>query len=262
MLKNIYSALSGAVAQERVLEMIANNMANMNTAGFKGDRVTFTLIGPEPEKNYRDPLPPANYKVGIDELMHLRGNEMAYVGVADVRRDSAQGPAITTGNPTDVMLEGDGMFVVETKDGERYTRNGSFAVGRDGALSTKDGQPVLGEKGNIFVRAGSFSINESGEVWQDKHLVDRLRVVRFADESGLERVGSNLYFFGGDPEHIKTVPQPAVRQGFIEGSNVNAIKNLTDMIVAHRSYEAYQKAINDFDQMMQKSSNSIGEVRA
>jgi flagellar basal-body rod protein FlgG len=262
MQTNIYSPLSGALAQERVLEIIANNMANLNTNGFKGDRVTFTLEEPEPEKNYRDPLPPANYKVDVDQLLHLRGNEMAYVGVADVSRDPTQGPPIQTQNPTDVMIEGEGMLAVHTPDGVRYTRNGSLAVSRDGVLSTKDGFPVLGEKGDIVVRAGAFQINDDAEVYQDGHLVDRIQLFRAADESTLERTGTNLFYYGGTPEGLKVVAQPQVRQGFLEGSNVNAIKNLTDMIIAHRSYEAYQKAVNDYDQMMQKSSNVIGEIRA
>ena len=262
MLKNIYSPLSGAIAQERVLETIANNMANMNTVGFKGDRVSFTLLEAEPEKNYNRPLPPANYKVDVEQLMNIRGNEMAYVGIADVMRDETQGPAISTGNPTDIMIEGEGLLGVNTPDGMRYTRNGSLSVSRDGVLSNKDGMPVMGEKGNIVVRAGAFEINDAGEVWQDKHLIDRLQFFKTADGSSLERVGDNLLHYAGKPEGLSLVAHPQVRQGFLEGSNVNAIKNLTDMIMAHRSYEAYQKSINDYDQIMQKSSNQLGDIRA
>jgi flagellar basal-body rod protein FlgG len=261
LLNNIYTPLSGAIAQERVLDQIANNLANMNTTGFKGDRIAFTLLAPEPEKNYQDPLPPANYKVGVEDLLHLKGNDMAYVGVADVTRDDAQGPAIETKNPLDVMIEGEGMLVVATPDGERYTRNGALSVSRDGVLETKDGYPVLGDKGDILVHAGDVQINDSGEVWQDGHLVDRLRLVHFADASKLERIGGNLFFHGGPPEAVAPVAFPAMRQGYLEGSNVNAIKNLTDMIIAHRSYEAYQKAVQNYDSMMQKTSNSVGELR-
>lgn len=262
MLKSLYTPLSGAVAQERVLELIANNMANMNTTAFKGDRVAFTLLEPEPEKYYRDPLPPANYKVDVEQLMHLHGNEVAYVGVADVTRDTSQGPAVQTQNPTDLMIEGEGMMGVHTPEGVRYTRNGSLSVTRDGILTSKDGFPIMGEKGDIVVRGQDFQVNDRGEVWQGKQLVDRIPLFKVDDDMAMERAGYNLYFYGGSPEGLKTVKDPQLRQGFLEGSNVNAIKNLTDMIVAHRSYEAYQKAINDYDQMMQKSSNSIGDVRA
>jgi flagellar basal-body rod protein FlgG len=264
MEKSIYTPLSGAIAQERALELIANNLANLNTVGFKGDRQTFTLLEAEPEKRYTDPLPPANFKVGIEQLLHLKGNEVLHVGVADVRRDDSQGPAIETKNPTDVMIEGEGMLAVMTPDGLRYTRNGSLALSRDGILVSKEGHPVLGEKGNIAVRAGAFQINDSGEVWQDKRLVDRIQLFAFDEDQGsaLERAGLNLFHYGGTPEGRHVIANPQMRQGFLEGSNVNAIKNLTDMIIAHRSYEAYQKAVSNYDSMMQKSSNSIGEVRA
>ncbi len=258
----IYTPLSGAIAQERVLEMIANNMANINTNGFKGDRVSFTLLEPEPEKNYTDPLPPANYKVGVEQLMYLKGNEVAYVGVADVTRDKTQGSAIQTQNPTDLMIEGDGMLAVHTPDGVRYTRNGSLALSRDGVLVSKEGHPVLGEKGDIVLRSGAFDVNDAGEIWQDGHLVDRLAVYRFEDDHQLERSGLNLFYYGGPEEGRKVAQGAQMRQGFLEGSNVNPIKNLTDMIIAHRSYEAYQKAVSNYDKMMEKSSNSIGEVRA
>ena len=262
MLQNIYSPLSGAIAQERVLETIANNMANMNTVAFKGDRIAFTLLEAEPDKNYESPLPPANYKVGVEQLMHQRGNEMAYVGIADVTRDDAQGPAIDTKNPTDVMIEGPGMLAVHSPEGMRYTRNGSLALSRDGVLMTKEGLPVVGEKGDIVVRGGAFQINDGGEVWQDGQLVDKMQLFRATDPSAMERVGDNLFHYEGPTEALKLVPHPQVRQGFLEGSNVNAIKNLTNMIVAHRSYEAYQKAVNDFDKMMEKSATQIGEIRA
>jgi flagellar basal-body rod protein FlgG len=262
MEKSIYTPLSGALAQERALELIANNLANLNTVGFKGDRQTFTLLEAEPEKRYTDPLPPANFKVGIEQLQHIKGNEILHVGVADVRRDKTQGPAIQTQNPTDVMIEGDGMLAVMTPDGERYTRNGTLTLSRDGILVSQEGHPVLGEKGNIALHSGPFMINDSGEVWQDKRLVDRIQLFAFDEDQGLERAGLNLFHYGGAPEGKHVIANPQMRQGWVEGSNVNPIKNLTDMIIAHRSYEAYQKAVANYDSMMNKSSNSIGEVRA
>ena len=86
--------------------------------------------------------------------------------------------------------------------------------------------------------------------------------IRSGDDAALERTGLNLFHYGGTPEGRRLVANPAVRQGYLEGSNVNAIKNLTDMIIAHRSYEAYQKAVSNYDQIMQKSSNTIGDLRA
>ena len=261
MLKNVYSPLSGALAQERAMEVIANNLANINTNGFKQDAVTYTLLAPEPYKNYPDPLPPANYKVDLGEMGPLHGNEFSYVGVAGVSRDNQQGPTIITHNPSDLMLEGEGYFVVHTDEGERYTRAGNFTLGPDGALVTSGGNTVMGEKGAVFLRSGQFKVNTAGEIYQDGQLVDRLKLVKFADEAALERVGGDNFFYGGPPERIMNARGTMVAQGFLEASNVNAVKCLTAMIIAHRSYEAYQKAVANYDKIMDKSSNTIGAVR-
>ncbi len=262
MLKSIYTPLSGALSQERVLETISNNLANVNTVGFKGDRVAFTLLDAEPKKQYKNPLPPANYKVDMMEHFPLKGNELEYVGVAGIERDSAQGPALTTHNPLDLMIEGKGFFTVNTPKGQRYTRNGAFTLNQDGMLATKLGHPVMGEKGTIHLSSSKFEINLRGEVLQEGEIVDRLVMSDFKENASLERVGENYFHYRGAPEDMKVLDHPVVRQGYLEGSNVNAIKSLTSMILAHRSYEAYTKAVQNYDKMMEKSSNSIGEVRA
>ncbi len=262
MLHGIYTPLSGALAQERVLEIIANNLANVNTTAFKGDNISFKLLESEPEKNYASPLPPANFKVDMQEYMPFKGNDIAFVGIADVGRDISQGPAIDTKNPTDMMIEGEGLFAVQTQDGIRYTRSGDFKISPDGVLMTNSGHPVMGDRGNIFIRSNSFEVNPRGEIYQDGELVDRMKIYEFADQKQLERTGDNNFFFGG-PDSDRTIAEnTGVRQGYLEGSNVNAIKSLTAMIIAHRSFEAYQKAISNYDKMMEKGSSTIGEVRA
>lgn len=262
MMKGIYTPLSGSIAQERVLEVISNNLANLNTTGFKGENVSFTVLDPEPKENYKTPFAPASFKFDIQEMMPLRGNEMHYVGVAEVKRDLTQGPVIQTKNPTDLMIGGKGYFTINTDEGLRYTRDGGFSLSPDGVLMTRAGHPVLGEKGNIYLRSGQFSVNGRGEVYQNKEFVDRLVLHDFKDDKSLERVGSNLFFFGGPEEDRTRLVDAHVEQGMLEGSNVNAIKSMTAMIMAHRSYEAYQKAVSNYDSMLDKSANTIGEVRA
>jgi flagellar basal-body rod protein FlgG len=261
-MKAIYTPMSGALAQERVLEIIANNLANANTTGFKGDQVTFKLLEPEPNKHYKSPLPPANYKVSLDDVMPTRGNELAYVGVAGVERDTSQGPAIQTGNPLDIMIEGEGMLAVNTKDGLRYTRAGHLSLNGDGILVTERGDPILGDKGVISLKSSALEINRRGEIYQNGQLIDKLQIYKFKSDKDLERVGDNSYFFGGPAEAREQVKDPSVSQGYLEGSNVNAIKNITSMIIAHRSYEAYQKTVQNYDRMMDRSSNELGQVRA
>lgn len=262
MQNSIYTPLSGAIAQERLLDVIAHNLANVNTPGFKGKTVSFSLVEPEPQKNYSDPHPPAPFKRDISEVYPLVGNDIAYAGVsADVRDDDSQGPAGITHSPTDIMIEGRGMFLVQTPDGDRYTRAGNFTLNPNGVLTTQAGHPVQGERGAIVLRSQKFEVNRLGEVYQDGQLVDRLLVYDFPHDASLERTGQNYFYFEGPNEHRLRVDAPSMRQGFLEGSNVNAMKNLTAMILAHRSYEAYQKAVSNFDKMMDKSSNTLGEVR-
>jgi flagellar basal-body rod protein FlgG len=262
MVKSIYTPVSGAIAQERVLEILANNLANLNTNGFKGDRVSFEVLEPEPFKHYNSPLPPANYKVDLEKLFPLVGNEVQYVGIADISRDAAQGPAISTNNQTDLMIEGAGYLLMNTANGTRLTRDGALSVSPEGYLVTKGGDPIQGSRGAIHLQFGDFQINHRGEVYQDGQLIDQLTVVRPSNEADLERVGFNQFMFRGAEADLQKLEHPQVKQGFLEGSNVNAIQNMTAMIMAHRSYEAYQKAVSNFDQIMEKSSNTIGDVRA
>jgi flagellar basal-body rod protein FlgG len=262
MMKGIYTPLSGALAQERVLEVISNNLANLSTTAFKGENVSFTVLDSEPKENYKTPFAPAGFKFDIQDALPLRGNEMRYVGVAEVKRDLNLGPVVETKNPTDMMIAGKGYFTLMTDEGLRYTRDGGFSLSAEGVLMSKGGHPVLGEKGNIYLRSGQFEVNPRGEIYQGGEFVDRIVMHEFADEKSLERVGNNLFFYGGEEEGRTRVTDAAVYQGKLEGSNVNAMKNMTAMIMAHRSYEAYQKAVSNYDSILEKSANTIGEIRA
>ncbi|MBI2601592.1 MAG: flagellar hook-basal body protein [Deltaproteobacteria bacterium] len=261
MLQNVHTSLSGALAQERVLEIIANNLANLNTVGFKEENVTFKLLTPEPNQYYTEPLPEENFRITLEDVLPLRGNENKYVGIAEVSRNELQGSPSETKNPLDVMIEGGGYFAVHTPSGIRYTRAGSFSLSTEGGLVDKWGHPVLGERGNIFLSGAKVEINHLGEVYQNGEFIDRLQVHTFKDNTLLEKVGLNHYFYHGPEEDDSVVAFPTVKQGYLESSNVNAIKNLTNMIIAHRSYEAYQKAIKNYDSMMEKSSNTLGDTK-
>ena len=167
MLGNVYTSLSGAISQEKALDIIANNLANVSTVGFKGESVSFELLEPEPYKHYADPLPPANFKIALDDVFPLHGNEIKYVSVSDVHSDHSQGSAIQTQNPMDLMIDGKGFFSINTPSGVRYTRAGDFSLSADGALTDKQGNPVIGQKGNIFLRGNSMSVNSIGEIYVD-----------------------------------------------------------------------------------------------
>lgn len=260
MVKNIFAPLSGGMVQERVLEILANNVANMNTTGFKEEQVTFAALEANPWPSYASPLPPAQFKLDMRDLYPLRGNEMGYVTLANVETSHLQGALKRTGSNTDIAIQGDGFFAINTPFGERYTRDGSFALTSDGTLISKNGATVMGERGAITgLSEGQMSILPTGEVYEGDKFIDKLKTVAFSDQKLLQRLGDNLFVHDGPPENI-VESNSELTQGFIEGSNVNPMKNMTNMIIAHRTYEALQKAVKAYDNTMQLAAQKIGEV--
>ena len=261
MLKNIYGPLSAGKGQERVLEILANNIANSNTTGFKEQEVSFAAMMANPWPAYTNPNPPAPFKTDMSEVYPLHGNEMGTVAVSSIRTSFEQGTLRETANPLDVALQGNGFFTVQTAFGERYTRDGGFALTSDGTLITRNGWTVAGERGPLTgLSEGELRINDRGEVYQGDRFVDRLRITAFADPELLERVGDNAFVHDGAPENM-TAFGGQVSQGYLESANVNPMRNMANMITAHRTYEALQKAVQAHDKTMEKGSNEIGAVR-
>lgn len=261
MLKNIYAPLSGGTAIERKIEIISNNLANVNTNGFKEELITFESQKPNPWPSYANPLPPAHYKMDMRELWPLRGNEMEYTVVGEVKTDFSQGGMRETGSRLDAALEGDGFFAVMTPFGERFTRDGSFTLNSDGMLMTRNGGIVQGEKGAIVgLSEGNVRILPTGDVYAGEAFVDRIRTVSFTDNKQIQKLGENVFVHDGPPSNTQP-SQARIAQGFVETSNVNPMKNLTNLIVAHRTYEALQKAIRAHDDTMQMTNTKVAEVQ-
>ncbi|MES2615530.1 MAG: flagellar hook-basal body protein [Bdellovibrionota bacterium] len=259
MLKNVYAPLSGGVLEERVIEIISNNLANINTTAFKEDEIAFKSMEANPWPSYATPHPPAPFKLDMHELNPLKGNEMAYVALSEVKTSHTQGSLQKTGNETDVALQGEGFFEVMTPFGERLTRDGGFNISNDGNLMTKHGYMVQGENGPITgLNGDTLKILPSGEVYSGKQFIDKLKLVAFNDKSTLERLGENLWIHNGSPDNL-VKPNAEITQGYLEASNVNPMKNLTNLIVAHRTYEALQKTVKAHDETMQ-NANKISEL--
>ena len=187
MIRGLYTGASGMLAEMTRTDIISNNLANVNTSGFKKDRAIFRAF---PEMNIHridDPV-----SVGLDRVIDPRpfiGLMGTGVMVDEVNTDFSQGTVNTTSNSLDVALKGEGFFEVQTPDGISYTRDGSFSVSRDGYLITKDGYFVLGENGQVLLPyEGDIVINQLGEVAVGGQFVDRLRVVRFEDQSLLKNM--------------------------------------------------------------------------
>ncbi|MBI1911730.1 MAG: flagellar basal-body rod protein FlgF [Deltaproteobacteria bacterium] len=229
--RGIFVALSGAMSQEKRLEVLTDNLANVNTAGFKKQKPIFEEAMPG--------FGPRSF-ASMDELV----------------TDMSQGMTEKTDRRLDVALRGDGFFVVNAPNGPRYTRDGSFSISADRTLVTREGYAVAGEKGPIKLNSPEVVIDAQGNVQEKGVVVDKLKLVSFNNE-GLFREGS---FFATDME---TKEQPlgkgtVVDQGYIEVSNVNPIRAMTTMIEAMRSYETHTKMIQTLDDMTKKAIEEVG----
>jgi flagellar basal-body rod protein FlgF len=238
MSDGIYSALSGALAQERNLQVTANNVANANTTGFKADRPSFyeTLT-----------------KVKNPQAL---GPSLRYVHVADVHVDHHAGSFRLTERPLDVALHGDGFFTIETPKGERYSRAGSFVIDQQGTLRTLDGHRVMGESGPITNKGipieipeqtREVAINPDGTVLADNVEVGKLKLVKFANlDQDLIKDGLTWFTTENNAKPRPVDETTTCEQGYLEDANINAVQGMNELIIVQRSFEALQKVIETF----------------
>ena len=254
----LYIAASAALDHQRRLEVITNNLANVNTDGFKADGLAFRLD--TGNRDQADGTTQEAAAIKPNQAIPQYNDYMPATMKLTGYTDFSDGPARQTGNPLDVALEGRGFFSVRTPGGVNYTRQGSFALNQEGALVTSDGYPVMGEGGELVIEGENVAIDEEGYVSVDGNEVGRLRIVTFTNLNGLVKVGSSLF----KPSSPNTVPQSAentiVKQGYVESSNVNAIRMMTDMIAEMRMVEAYQKMIRTADTANTKAINELGRI--
>lgn len=244
-MEGIYPAVSAARVQELRLDIIANNLANANTTGFKREVPLFDAVAPFP---------------GVSTVDESSGVELApvYGALRSVVTDSAPGVIRETGDPLDAAIEGDGFFAIQTSGGVRYTRNGHFTLDAEGQIVTSDGFPVLGSGGPITLPTGTVAVDPNGRVSVDGSEVDTFQIVKFSDPAHLVKVGANLVEAGGQPavpvEPIRLVP------GALETSNVNPVQEMVAMVEVLRLYEAAQKVMQTIDAAMGRAVNEVGSV--
>lgn len=261
MSKGIFTAVSGAMAQSARLDTVANNLANVNTPGFKRDGQLFreylTSFNQEPG-TVEVPRIPAS----VESFYAHNGGDKSFVDLDGTFSDFSQGTIRPTGNTLDFAIEGDGFFEVATPEGSRYTRAGNFAVDGDGRLVTKQGFPVQKQGGGEFrFTSPDVTVSGDGEVFEKGQSVGRLSLNRFANKDALMKQGANLFALKEnlDPK-MSGATDAKVSQGFLEGSNVNIVREMTDMISATRTFESTQKAIQAYDQMAGKLINEVPKL--
>lgn len=245
MFRGLYTAATGMNLQLNRQDAIANNLANINTAGYKRDEA----IG----SSFRERLVTARDHRG-EEII---GAASLGVNLDRFYVDHTTGKYNPTENPLDLAISGEGYFLVETERGQHLTRNGEFSMDRDGYLVTAEGGRVLGRNGPIPLRGDEVLFLGDGTVLVDGGPVNRIMIVRPVDPDSLMKEGHNRFLFNGEWEEI---PDSSIIQGMVEESNVSPIAEMVTMIEVTRAYESNQKVIHVYDEVMRKAANELGRV--
>lgn len=227
-LRGIQTTAQGLAYYQRLQEVVANNLANVSTTGFKLDRLTG-----EQREGTSFPTP---------------------VQATDFR----QGPLRDTGRPLDLALEGDGWFVVRAPGGERLTRAGSFRLDGTGQLVDAEGHPVLGTEGPVAIPPGTVEIQADGTLLVDSQVIATLRLERPAEGASLAKEGFGRFAVTGGTEAAGGALR--VRQGMLEDTNADAVSGMIDLVTIQRAYSANIDALKAMDGVLETVTTAIGKV--
>ena len=304
----MWTAASGASAQSQAVDMVANNLANSDTLGFKKDAPTFKEYLSTVERNNHDVVDIPRGAIKDKDLYPLDGRDQSFVIVDGTYTNFRQGPMKVTQAPLDVALDGPGFLEVSTPTGIRYTRQGSLKVAQDGRLVTSEGYPVLAAspgglaaaqlasaqqgQGGLATQGGvaagrtpaqiadekaamqagaaarfislkdrgtNLAINQQGDLYAGEDLIGKLSVVEFQKPEQLRKSGNGL-FDNGDPANLGATKRTIVHQGMLEGSNVNPVEEMTNLIKANRLFEQDLKSMRTYGEMLGKEANDIGKL--
>jgi flagellar basal-body rod protein FlgF len=282
MMRGIYTGASGMKAQMHRMDALSNNLANVDVVGYKRDTSVSKAF---PEMLIRrvndDGL--YTFPFGSAEVAPMVGKLGTGVEYNESFTVFSQGSLKQTENPFDLALDGKGFFTVQSAEGERYTRNGSFLIDKEGTLVTKNGLPVLGREGSITIKKNNFVIDKKGNVyqnssyagdpqrlvsmeeneWENLEYVDTLKVVDFSRDRFLKKQGDSLWREteeSGAPVEAALGSETKVEQGFLESSNVNPVTEMVRMIEVNRIYEANQRVMHTHDSMTNKLLNQVLRV--
>jgi flagellar basal-body rod protein FlgF len=243
MIKGIYNSLAGMLPGTLRQEVIANNLANANTVGFKKDKVFLQTM------------------LDASLVMQKDANQNPLLLDAEnVATDFGQGALRSTGNPLDVALSGRGYFALETPNGVRYTRAGAFTLNADGYLVDSNGYTVQGDAGPITIPSGDVTISENGAIIVGGQEVAQLKIVDFEEPDALVKQGENLFKARAGATECPTL-QITMRQGFLEDSNVNVVQEMVEMIKLQNTYQTSARVLMAQDESLNKAVNDVGTVR-
>lgn len=269
MLKDLWVPLSGAIAQQRKVETIANNVANANTTAFKKDKLVFKEHLTAFQKGVQDiDLPNKEWRP--KDFYKSYGAEHGKVLVDGSYTNFEQGQLTPTNNPLDLALNGRGFFEVETPTGVKFTRNGTFSISNDGFLVTNDGHYVLSQRGSSqdntasnrrlsIQGASKLDITRNGDIYSSNKKIGSLSVVEFKDTNALRKHAKSYFINPTKDNVLQSEIKTSVNQGFLESSNVNAISEMSNLIKANRHFESIQNVIKAYDSISSKVVNDIAK---
>ena len=255
MVRGLYTAWTGLQNEQKRLDVIANNIANSATTGYKQEGVTSQSFDDMLAIKVRD------YSVNKDEII---GKMTLGVKVGEVYTNHGQGSIRVTGNTYDLALDGSGFFkmkVTDTlgNDHIRYTRAGNFTITKEGYVTDANGNRLQSEAGDLIVPVDAEVVfDKDGAVYANGELIDRISVTDFEDYQYLKKYAETMYEPVEGATEIEA--EGSVLQGCLEQSNVNVVKEMTQMIAITRAYEANQKIVQAMDATLDQAVNSVGRV--
>jgi len=253
MQDSIYNGIFGALTQNYRLDIIVNNLANVNTIGYKKDKLAFEDVLLHYAHDFLDP------NLGIKGGVRWPEKDLlTQPRIGEKRIDFSQGDLRKTGNPLDLAIGGKGFFKVNTPGGILYTRAGNFILDEKGFIVTPHGYQLVGKGGPIQLpKRGKITITQDGNIFVGNQKIETIDVVDFSDRSTLTKVGENLYKNKGNKPEIP-VTNTKIYQGFLEGSNVQVVKEMVKMIETLRTYEAIQKSMTNTNDEDRNLINKVG----
>ncbi len=248
LIRGLYIATTGMLAQRRAMDVTTNNIANAQTVGFKKDYLSLASFEDVLVGRLNDPAGADSRGIGT----------LTWGSHADeITTDYTQGSLNQTGDAADLALSGDGFFVVQTPQGLRYTRSGNFTVSADGYLCTQQGYYVMGTAGRVQVGGSQFTVDSQGYVSGPTATANRLLLAQFPDNTALVKDGNNLYT---GPATATAATGCQVLQGVEEASNVDLAQEMVDMISISRNYESNGKALTTINATLDIACNRLGKL--
>ncbi|MHB9025455.1 MAG: flagellar hook-basal body protein [Armatimonadota bacterium] len=250
MIRGLDVSAAGMLVQQQRYDSVANNLANVSTAGY---RRQITAVGSFSSMLNTQLTPSELPPFPLPVSQTLVSSPSALYTVDAV--DTQNGKLRQTGNLTDLALQGDGFFAVETPTGEAYTRDGAFTLAEEGRLVTQRGEAVLGEQGPITIQSSRWHITPQGDVVEDGKVTNRLKLITL-NQADATRAGATAW----KAANVQKATGVTVAQGSLEDSNVNPVAEMVALINATRSFEANQRVVQAMDATLDRAVNDIGRV--